>query len=266
MLKIGEFSKLSQLSIKTLRYYEKERLLIPKYIDKNTSYRFYDTEQLITACMIKSYRQLDFSIKDIKRLLKASNPKLILSNKLDEIENEKKHLDLKYSIINHLLEDIDMKSNNYQVVIKEIKECIVFTSETILNKYSDIMEWIPSLGEKVIKLNPNLKCATPEYEFLEYLDDEYKETNIRVKHSQAVTSFAVESDEIKFETLKPCKVLSIYHKGSYDNINEAYAYILKYASDNNYEIIGHLRECYIDGIWNKENVEDWLTEIQLPIK
>ena len=56
------------------------------------------------------------------------------------------------------------------------------------------------------------------------------------------------------------------NKGSYDEIGEAYAYIMKYAKDNGYKVSGLSRECYIDGIWNKESVEDWLTEIQLPIE
>ena len=62
------------------------------------------------------------------------------------------------------------------------------------------------------------------------------------------------------------KVLSIFHRGSYDEIGEAYAYIMKYAEENGYKVTGLSRECYIDGIWNKESVEDWLTEIQLPIE
>ena len=41
---------------------------------------------------------------------------------------------------------------------------------------------------------------------------------------------------------------------------------MKYAEENGYKIAGLSRECYIDGIWNKESVEDWLTEIQLPIE
>ena len=41
---------------------------------------------------------------------------------------------------------------------------------------------------------------------------------------------------------------------------------MKYAEENGYKTTGLARECYIDGIWNKESVEDWLTEIQLPIE
>ncbi len=46
----------------------------------------------------------------------------------------------------------------------------------------------------------------------------------------------------------------------------AAGYGSKDAKDNDYKISGHPRECYIDGIWNKENIEEWLTEIQLPIE
>lgn len=41
---------------------------------------------------------------------------------------------------------------------------------------------------------------------------------------------------------------------------------MKYAEQNGYSVAGLPRECYIDGIWNKESEEDWLTEIQLPIE
>ena len=56
-------------------------------------------------------------------------------------------------------------------------------------------------------------------------------------------------------------MISIFHKGAYDQIGEAYAYIMKYAEENGFEIAGLARECYIDGIWNKDSVDEWLTEI-----
>ena len=57
-----------------------------------------------------------------------------------------------------------------------------------------------------------------------------------------------------------------YHKGSYANIGEAHAFLMKYADQNGYTVAGLARECYIEGIWNKESEEEWLTEIQLPIE
>ena len=60
--------------------------------------------------------------------------------------------------------------------------------------------------------------------------------------------------------------LSIFHKGPYDKIGEAYAFIMKYAEENGYKAAGLSRECYIDGIWNKDSENERLTEIQLPIE
>lgn len=154
----------------------------------------------------------------------------------------------------------------YQVTEKVISEKIVYTAETILKTYSDSMQWIPSVGQECLMLNPGLKCSEPPYEFCEYLDGEHKETDIHIRHSEAVTAFGKENEHIKFKTLPEAKVLSIYHKGPYDAIGEAYAFLMKYAEQNGYKAIGLARECYIDGIWNKESEEEWLTEIQLPIE
>lgn len=68
MLKIGEFSKLSHITVKALRFYEKQGLLVPASIDKWTGYRFYETSQLERAAKIKAYRQLDLSIDEIKAI------------------------------------------------------------------------------------------------------------------------------------------------------------------------------------------------------
>ena len=263
MLKISEFSKLSHLTIKALRFYEKEDLLKPASVDEWSGYRFYDTSQLEIAAKIKSYRQLDLSIEEIKAIINGADVKEILHEKIGSLTKEKQMIESRLSIINSILEDNEMK---YQVTEKVIPEKIVYTAETVLKTYSDSMQWIPSVGQECLKLNPNMKCAEPPYEFCEYLDGEYKETDIRIRHNEAVTEFGKESELIKFKTLPEAKVLSIYHKGAYDKIGEAYAFLMKYAEQNGYTVAGFARECYIDGIWNKESEEEWLTEIQLPIE
>ena len=51
MLRIGEFSKLSHLTVKALRFYEREGLLIPEYVDEWTGYRTYDTSYIIVSLL-----------------------------------------------------------------------------------------------------------------------------------------------------------------------------------------------------------------------
>lgn len=154
----------------------------------------------------------------------------------------------------------------YHVTEKIVPKMTVYYAETVLEKYADMMEWIPSVGEECRKLNPGLKCAEPPYEFCEYPDGEFKESDIQIRHNEAVASRGKESDIIKFREIPESKVLSVLHKGPYDTIGEAYAFIMNYAEQNSCKIAGLSRECYIDGIWNKESPEEWLTEIQLPIE
>lgn len=263
MIKIGEFSKLSMLTVKTLRFYEKEGLLIPASVDEWTGYRLYETTQLKTAAEIKAYRQLGLTIEEIKAIFSGAQPKKILEAKAEVLEAEERDISNRLRIIHHLLEEGEMR---YQVVVKEIPECVVYYEERKLARYSDCMTFIPESGEECKRLNPDIQCAVPEYEFLEYLDGEYRESEVTVRHNEAVTKAGVENERIRFRTVPATKVLSIMHKGSYDSLGEAYAFIFKYAEDNSYKVTGNSRECYIDGIWNKEDPADWLTEIQLPVE
>lgn len=263
MLKIGEFSRLSRTTVKALRFYEKEGLLHPAAVDAWTGYRFYETAQLETAARIKSFRQLGLTVAEIKAIFSGQDARAILSAKAEVLRRQQQELGLQLSVIEYLLEGNIMK---YQVTVKEIPEMIVYSSETVLERYSDSMQWIPSLGQACLALNPGLKCAEPPYEFCEYLDGEYRESNVRIRHSEAVTAFGKGNAQIQFRILPAAKVLSIYHKGTYDAIGEAYAYLMDYAEQNGYTVADLARESYIDGIWNKESVSDWLTEIQLPIQ
>ena len=69
MYKIGEFSKMSKTTIKALRYYEKEGILKPAFIDQDTSYRYYESSQLVHISKIISLRQTGLSINDIRMVL-----------------------------------------------------------------------------------------------------------------------------------------------------------------------------------------------------
>ena len=71
---------------------------------------------------------------------------------------------------------------------------------------------------------------------------------------------------IKFKKINTVKTVCIYHKRSYKTLSSAFCFILNYVNKNNLTIIDNPRERYIDGMWNEDNEEDYLTEIQIPIE
>ena len=262
MYKIGDFSSMSKTTIKTLRYYEKEGLLTPVYIDQTTGYRYYESSQLIDISKIISLRQIGLSIKEIKKVLDGYDMKEILNNRKNEIEKNIKNYNIELSKINYLLEESNMKN---EIFIKDIPSYIVYYRDGIIEDLSKITEFVLETGAECAKANPELKCITPDYCYVSYLDGEYKEKDVKVRYAQAVEDFGNETNRVKFMKSNPITAVCIYHKGSYNNFRESYEIILKYIEENDYEIIDNPRECYIDGCWNKENEEDYLTEIQFPV-
>lgn len=263
MYKIGEFSSLSKTTIKALRYYEKEKLLTPAFIDLNTGYRYYETNQLGEISKIVMLRKVGMSIKDIKKLNNGKDLYELLEKRKKEIEQELILHKIELSNINYLMEE---KSMNKEIIIKELPKYTVYYKEGVLKSITDITEFILSSGEECLKLNPDIKCLEEDYCYVNYLDGEYRESNIKIRYAQAVEKAGKGNEIIKFMEVEPVTAVCLYHQGAYDTLRESYGIIMKYIEDNNYEIIDYPREHYIDGCWNKESVEDWLTEIQVPIK
>ena len=253
---------MSKTTIKALRYYEKEGLLKPVYVDLNTGYRYYETSQLVEISKIISLRQIGLSIKDIKNIIDGYDMENILNKRKKEIEDNLTIFNTQLSKINYLLEGNNMKN---EIFIKEIPSYIIYYRDGIISDFSKISEFVLQSGTECAKVNPNLKCVTPNYCYISYLDGEYKEKDIKIRYAEAVEKFGNETNQVKFMKADAITAVCIYHKGAYENLRDSYNTILKYIEDNNYEIIDNVRECYIDGCWNKDNVDDYLTEIQFPV-
>lgn len=268
MYRIGLFSQITKTTIKTLRYYDRVGIFKPKLIDEFTGYRYYTTEQISQFYEIISYRQAGLSIKQIKQVvIDGDSIENVLDIKKKELINTQVETDKQISLINYLLrEKKEGLFMEYKAVIKNLPECIVYSKEIIAPSYDSYFELIPAIGEEVVAANPDIKCINPEYSFIKYLDNEYKEKDIHIEYCEAVEEIGKETENIKFKKLESIKAICIMHKGSYKNLNKAYAYAFKWMKENNYELADSPRESQIDGIWNKESEEDWLTEVQFPIK
>ena len=262
MYRIGEFSILAKTTIKTLRYYEKEKILFPSFVDHN-GYRYYETKQLLELAKIVSLRQVGLSIDEIRQVLNGKNFEEALLNRKTKIENELNEYQYQLSKVKYLLDERNMK---YEVITKELPEYVVYYKEGIIKDFSEISNFILTSASECLELNPTIKCVEPDYCYINYLDGEYKDTNINIRYCQAVLEGGVSDEKIKFMKLKPVLAICTYHQGEYTNLGEAYGFLMKYIEENGYEIIDYPRERYIDGVWNKENSNDWLTEIQVPVR
>ncbi|SJZ40243.1 MerR family transcriptional regulator [Anaerorhabdus furcosa] len=264
MYRIGEFSKMGQVSIKTLRYYDEVNILKPEEIDIVSGYRYYTTRQLVILHEIQFYRQIGCSLQEIKQILKDSETMDILINRQKEIEERLKELSQQHKQIDLILNKEKMNSK-YKAILKEIPRQIIYAKKLVVSSYDEYLDKIPQIGEKLAELNPTLKCATPEYCYISYLGDIEQGKKWEVEYCEAVDRMGIGCEEIEFRESEPIQVVSVMHKGSYNTLRLAFAYAIDWVEKNGYLMNGYPRESYIDGIWNKEDENEWLTEVQIPI-
>lgn len=115
MYKIGELSKIADIPIKTLRYYDEVGILPPAYIDQFTGYRYYDDESILNIEMIKSLKSVNFTLQEIKEYMINKDDKLFL-NKQEEIKNEIRFLEERYRKLSIMIK----KEQNEKVKMRSL--------------------------------------------------------------------------------------------------------------------------------------------------
>ena len=264
LYKIGMFASMNRVTIKTLRYYDEQKLLVPVYVDEENGYRYYKAGQMAQLQRIIALKNMGFSIEDIRKIMGGAEEKTFLLEKKQEILKEIAALTTKLSQVESYLARESMNLSA-PVLIKEIPEVIVCTMERRIKSYDALFELMPQMGAQMEILD--CQCAQPAYCFTHYLEPGYKDEDILVEICEAVTEKKQDSGDIVFKVLpKVPTAACIFHKGSYDTLHKSYAMLLQYIEENGYEICGNIRESYIDGVWNKETEKEWLTEIQIPVK
>lgn len=263
LYKIGMFANMNRVTIKTLRYYDEQNLLKPVYVDEENGYRYYAAGQIADLHRILALRGMGFSIEDIRRILGGEEEKKLLQGKKQEILKEIAILTAKLAEVESYLNKEDVALSK-PVLIKKLPSVTVCSMEKRIESYDELFDIMPEMGEEMERLG--CVCAEPEYCFTKYLEQGFKENDILIEVYQAVTEEKEESDKVRFENLAEVEAACIFHKGSYDNFHKSYAVILDYIEENGYEICGGIRESYIDGVWNKDTTEEWLSEIQIPVR
>ncbi|MGN0157322.1 MAG: GyrI-like domain-containing protein [Lachnospiraceae bacterium] len=263
LYKIGTFAQMNHVTVKTLHYYEEQDLLFPAFVDRENGYRYYTIAQMAVLHQITALKMAGFTLEDIKKLNSGTEPAAFLSHKKTEIMTKIAELTKQLAMIDRYLTD-DHFCPDTPVLVKTIPAVIAATARNRIESYDDLFDLMPKMGAEMERLG--CECAMPEYCFTHYLEPGYKDEQILIETCEAVTEKKQDTQTLQFREFPEIQAACIYHKGSYNDFPRTYAAILKFIEENGYEICGNIRESYIDGVWNKENEEEWLSEIQIPVR
>lgn len=264
MFTIGEFSKLAKTSVRTLRFYDESELFKPSHIEEN-GYRYYSMEDFGKLARILELRNLGLSINEIKQISDGKDLKTMLVARAKIIKNEIEQSKNNFILIKNLIKQINEGDYMKKYQVKEVllPEIKVYYRHGIIENMSKIVDFILEAGKECGENNPNLKCK--DYCFITYEAPEYQENNVEIEYLEAVEECGKESKNIKFKTIPQTKAISVEHKGDYSKLSEVYAFAINYIKEKGYTIADKPREVYVNGCWNTENEDDYLTVIQIPV-
>lgn len=263
LYKIGMFAQMNHVTVKTLHFYEDQGLLLPAFVDAENGYRYYTMDQMAVLHQITALKQAGFKLQDIKMLQNGTRPSTLLQKKKIELMEQIAALTKQLAMIEDYMAGSDSLLET-PVLVKTIPPVTVASMQRRIPSYDALFEMMPAMGAEMERLG--CECALPEYCFTHYLEPGYKEESILIETCEAVTEKKEDTDFIKFKDFPEIQAACIYHKGSYRYFSQSYSTLLRFIEENGYEICGNIRENYIDGIWNKESEEEWLSEIQIPVR
>ena len=245
-LKIGEFSQLMQVTVKPLRHYEQKGLLVPDEVDEWTGYRYYSIDQMQQLKDIRDLQRLGFSLDEIKDLFDDGSHTPTIRQMTEKIRETEAQLKELIARRNQLLDwrnaRKEMKTME-KISIQSLPEIIVASHREVIPNYA------------------------PGYCFTIEHNKEYTPTDIDIEYCEQVEEMGEDSAIIQFKRLPAVpKALCMKHIGPYERFYESFTEAFRYIEEHGLKPVGQHRTCYIDGAWNQEDPEKWLSVIQIPIE
>ena len=263
LYKIGMFAAMNHVTVKTLRFYEEQGLLIPALIHPETGYRYYTLSQMAVLHQITALKLAGFTLEEIARIHSGADEETLLLKKKAELMARIAELTRQIAVVDGYLSRKET-GLSAPVLIKTIPETTVAYMRVRLESYDDLFDRMPEMGMLMEKAG--CECALPEYCFTAYLEHGYRDSDILVEICESVAASKEENGGLCFKTLPQIQAACVYHRGTYRTFPESYEAVLRYIEENGYEIAGEIRESYIDGVWNREDESQWLSEIQVPVR
>ena len=268
-LKIGEFSRLMQVTVKTLRHYERIGLLMPDSVDEITGYRYYTLSQMQRLNSIRRLKEIGFSLEEIGGMYRDTthSPSLRqLNAKLRECDEEIRRLMTRRRRLKEMKDSRKNIRNMEKFTIQPLPAVIVASHREVIKSYEDLGSLcVNVIGPEMQRLG--CRCTPDGYCFTIEHDKEYKPKDIDIEYCEAVEEKGADSSIIQFKELPAVeKALCMKHYGPYNRFYESYTEAFRYIEEKGYRICGNPRTVYVDGIWNQEDPEKWLSIIQVPVE
>jgi DNA-binding transcriptional MerR regulator len=264
LLSIGDFSRATHLSVKTLRYYHQEGVLEPLEIDEGSGYRRYSVEQIPTAQVIHRFRDLGMPVDDVRRVITAADPaarNALISRHLQRLEEE---LGKTQAAVASLRDLLDHPATEWPVEHRRVPAMRVaaITQEV---ETAHVGAWYQgALGELYATLSAQgvaLAGAAGGVYADGLFADERGEATVYLPVSGAVE----ELGRVRERELPAVELAVVTHDGPDAGVDRAYGALAAYVTRHALAVAGPIREFYPVSRQHTADAAAWRTEIGWPI-
>lgn len=276
MIKIGEFSKLVQVPVPTLRYYDQVGLLKPVKVDRSSGYRYYSTDQLPRLHRILALKGLGFSLEQIGTVLaEGLTPEQMrgmLRLRHAQISQQIVQSQSQLVEVEARLQQIEREEqlSSYDVILKHVEPLLVASVRTFLpshdavgSLFGEVYEAVGPHASEALAPNPHEGGET----MVLWYDTEFKESDVDGAAAFHLRCHVPELGRMRVQELPAATMAAAIHHGPYNTIHEAHEAVLRWIEANGYRIIGPDREVYL---YNRPPLRrddpSYVTEIQYPVE
>ena len=273
MLNIGDFSRITSISIRMLRYYDQNDILKPHVIDEDSGYRYYERDQIFWAGQIRFLRDIGFSTAMIKEILtnyhEPIEVKKYMKLRLLELQAEASTIEDNIQNLQKAMNMLDKEDiiMNYEVQIKTIPAVFAVTRRGMIPTYEKEGLMWSGMCSEIAALQMDLPYTKDQQTRCYFYDEGYKEQDVDIEIAACIEPGSYKDTEnLKFKKLVEKKVASITFRGDYAQTGEVTMALAQWFSAHEYEMDGVQFMIYHVGYMLSQNPEEFVTEICWPIK
>nr|WP_198408681.1 GyrI-like domain-containing protein [Desulfotalea psychrophila] len=259
-------SKICNLSKKALRFYDKIGI-IPSHRHDCNNYRYYTSESLLAVPVIKYYKQMGFTLEEMKEFIEGKDPNVFKSikksflNKIKSFEEEQEKIERKHIAVKDWYElileaETVIENSISDVSVKYIDSAELLCQEQYYEK--DIKASIVNIDFTNYVEELDNEITGPVIIYFSPLQDRIENRPQAIKILQKTIKTCSKKNR---ETFGGCMMASCYHIGSHDTIQQTYQKICKWAGQNGYVLGKGSYERYVTDYWTTRNTSKFITEI-----
>jgi DNA-binding transcriptional MerR regulator/effector-binding domain-containing protein len=263
-LTVGDFSRATHLSVKTLRHYHQVGLLEPAAVNQDTGYRYYAAGQIPTAQVIRRLRDLEMPVADVKAVLAAPDAparNALIAAHLGRLEAELAQTRAAVESLRNLLQPPEAAT---AIEHRSVPATAAAAIEAVVDRADVLAWWQGALGElRAIVRAQHLHATGPS-------GGVYASELFQDDRGQATVFIPVDGPVRPIGRVAPLVVPAaelaiISHHGSLADADLSYARLGSYATTHEISIDGPLREYYVRDAQDTPDEAEWRTDIGWPI-